>query len=62
VSISNPQNRQDLYRALVALVIIVACAILVSGGKMDIAVFAVIIAGVSGYYFGKASDKGSIIG
>jgi hypothetical protein len=61
VAITNKENRSDLYKAVIALVVIIVCAILVYGDKLNIAVFAVIISGVTGYYFGKSSDKGSLL-
>lgn len=61
MSLNTPEGRQDLYKAIIALVIIITCAVLVSGGKLDIGAFAVVLSGVSGYYFGKASSQGSIL-
>lgn len=55
------QDRQDLIRAVICFIMIVVCSILVGLGKIDVSVFIVVIAGVSGYYLGKSSSSGSII-
>lgn len=55
------QRRNDLYRLIIALCMIVVSALLVSSGKLDVVVLITVFSGVSVYYLGKSSDKGSII-
>jgi len=58
----NPNFKSDdLYRLIICLAIILVSSILVGYGKLDINVFIVVITGISSYYLGKSSNKGSII-
>jgi len=61
MTIIEPNNRNDLYRAILCFIIIVTMSILVGFGKIDVSVFLVIITGITSYYLGKSSDKGSLI-
>lgn len=54
------QDRQDIIRAIICLVVIIVCAILVNGGKVDVSVFLIILTGVTSYYLGKSSSQGSL--
>lgn len=51
----------DLYRLIICLTIIIIASILVGLGKLDINVFIVVITGISSFYLGKASNKGSLL-
>lgn len=58
---STPEEKKDLQRAIICLVLIVVSAFLVYVGKADIGVFVLVFTGVTAYYLGKSSDKGSLI-
>lgn len=61
MAIIEPNNRNDLYRAILCFLIIIVMSILVGYGKLDVSVFLVIITGITSYYLGKTSDKGGLI-
>lgn len=61
MTIIQPENKSDLYRLIICLVITIVASILVGLGKLDINVFIVVITGISSYYLGKSSNSGSIL-
>lgn len=55
------EEKQDLTRAIMCLVVIIVCAFLVGFGKVDVNVFILVISSITSYYLGKSSSQGSIL-
>ena len=55
------QDKQDIIRAIIVIVIVIASSILVGFGKIDTNVLVVVFTGITSYYLGKTSSTGGLL-